>query len=482
MSHTAIAGVLRLEGVSASERLAAFSLASFANREHRAWPGTRLAAARAGLSRSQYLAARDSLVRRDLVVVEEAGGGRGHSPVIALHFAESGPWYEGSVNAELVESALNHSRTRGSARVLLATLAAVADETLTVSGLTTDELCAASGLADSTYRRARATLVLSDELALQAVGGGRANTNQWLIRDPRSVNPEPVAATAKRSTPHRSARALIAATRQLPPASEQLSLSTPAGHTTALDQADAEASTSVEDPPQSRTVSPSKGPRLRGVSHQNPPQNRTVSSSKGPGLSGVSHLNPGQNRTVPGQTPPETPPETPPPNARAGREPQNPRIRKDPPNPPEGGSLAGFVLIVEDYLTDRGRTRRRTVTVSLDEARSQLVCPTPMDRSDWQHIQTELKRTVGGSAFEIWLSALELVANTPSGTLLLGCRPAIRSWVDGRYGPLLSRTAGQLKRDARLATDRELQLLHALDANGADVLIDSMSPDHQEAV
>lgn len=106
MSHTAIAGVLRLEGVSASERLAAFSLASFANRDHRAWPGTRVAAARAGLSRSQYLAARDSLVRRDLLVVEEAGGGRGHSPVIALHFAESGPWYEGSVNAELVESAL----------------------------------------------------------------------------------------------------------------------------------------------------------------------------------------------------------------------------------------------------------------------------------------------------------------------------------------------------------------------------------------
>jgi hypothetical protein len=58
MSHAAIAAVLRLEGVSAGERLAAFSLASFANREHRAWPGTPVAAARAGLSRSQYLAAR----------------------------------------------------------------------------------------------------------------------------------------------------------------------------------------------------------------------------------------------------------------------------------------------------------------------------------------------------------------------------------------------------------------------------------------
>ena len=77
VSHAAIAAVLRLEDVSAGERLAAFSLASFANREHRAWPGTPVAAARAGLSRSQYLAARDGLARRGLVEVDEPGGGRG---------------------------------------------------------------------------------------------------------------------------------------------------------------------------------------------------------------------------------------------------------------------------------------------------------------------------------------------------------------------------------------------------------------------
>jgi hypothetical protein len=54
VSHVAIAAALALSDVSAGERMAAFSLASFANREHRAWPGTRVAAARAGLSRSQY--------------------------------------------------------------------------------------------------------------------------------------------------------------------------------------------------------------------------------------------------------------------------------------------------------------------------------------------------------------------------------------------------------------------------------------------
>jgi hypothetical protein len=54
MSHAAIAAALAFEDVSAGERLAAFALASFANREHRAWPGSLVAAARAGLSRSQY--------------------------------------------------------------------------------------------------------------------------------------------------------------------------------------------------------------------------------------------------------------------------------------------------------------------------------------------------------------------------------------------------------------------------------------------
>ena len=52
MSVTAIAAALAREGLSAGERLVAFSLASFADRENRAWPGAPAAAARAGLSRA----------------------------------------------------------------------------------------------------------------------------------------------------------------------------------------------------------------------------------------------------------------------------------------------------------------------------------------------------------------------------------------------------------------------------------------------
>ena len=49
MSYRAIAAALALEDLSVGQRLAAFSLASFANRQHRAWPSAGTAAARAGL-------------------------------------------------------------------------------------------------------------------------------------------------------------------------------------------------------------------------------------------------------------------------------------------------------------------------------------------------------------------------------------------------------------------------------------------------
>lgn len=135
MSRAAIAAVLALEDASIGERLAAFSLASFANREQHAWPGTRLAAARAGLSKSQYLAAREALCARGLIELELAGRGRGRPPVLALRFAVDGPWVEEPINAQLVEAVLSHSRSRGAARLLLATLAAIADERRGISGL-----------------------------------------------------------------------------------------------------------------------------------------------------------------------------------------------------------------------------------------------------------------------------------------------------------------------------------------------------------
>ena len=125
MSVPAIAAALAREDLSAGERLVAFSLASFADRENRAWPGAPAAAARAG---SRYLQARDQLVRRGLIVVEDAATGRGRASTLGLRFADEGPWSEREINAPLFEASLAFSRARGPARLLLASMAALANE------------------------------------------------------------------------------------------------------------------------------------------------------------------------------------------------------------------------------------------------------------------------------------------------------------------------------------------------------------------
>lgn len=433
MSHVAIAAALVLSDVSAGDRMAAFSLASFANREHRAWPGTRVAAARAGLSRSQYLAARDGLVRRGLVVVEHAGAGRGNSPVVAVTFAQAGPWFDGEINAPLFEAALSWTRTRGSARLLLAALAALANEQLTVSRLSTEELRAAAGMADSTYRRARAALLASGEVALD-VGGGRAKTNRWVLRDPRSGNPEPVPAPRRRVAPSRSARPLLATV-------------------TKPDAADCSE-------PEVAPAAVANGPGSSGVWGANPAETQTVSAGNDPGSSGVSARNPAQCRTVSRQTPLETPPQTPPLYVRAGREPQNPRTF--PPQPPDGGSSGGQVSIVEDYITDRGRRRRRTVVFELDVIRQQLRAASDGDLADWERIRSELRVLVGESTFEIWLAQLELAATDPGGRLVLAAPASTRSWVADRFVRAFDRAGVVVDRSVRLADERELQLLAAL--------------------
>ena len=138
MSHTAIAAVLARTDLSMGERLVALSLASFANREERAFPGNAAAAARAGLGRSRYLEAREQLVARGLVAIESAGRGRGQATTLIALFAQSGPWWDGEINARLLEQVLSRSPVRGPARLLLATLAALANESGVADELSTE--------------------------------------------------------------------------------------------------------------------------------------------------------------------------------------------------------------------------------------------------------------------------------------------------------------------------------------------------------
>ena len=83
-----------------------------------------------------------------------------------------------------VEAVLSYSRARGPERLLLATMAAVADEHGEVRELSTEQLCAAAGIADRTYRRARAALLAS----------GRARADQrdgWSRQHERMERPGP---------------------------------------------------------------------------------------------------------------------------------------------------------------------------------------------------------------------------------------------------------------------------------------------------
>jgi hypothetical protein len=333
VSRQSIAAALAREDLSAGERLVAFSLASFADRENRAWPGAPAAATRAGLRRSRYLEAREQLVRRGLVIVEEGATGRGRSSMLGLTFADEGPWYEGEINAELFEAVLGYSSARGPARVLLAAMAALADGEGFVEDLSTEQLCAAAGLADRTYRRARQALLASGELILLNGVGGRGNTNRWQIQGPRLLASESRRpSSGRRVPPPAGARPLVA------PLAELAADETPAGDVVADCGADelneCEAAVSVKGG-QDRTLSPVDRPVLTGVSDVKGGQDRTLSPVIRPVLTGVSDVEGGQDRTLfdagGAETPAQTPAQTPAPNSRARRNPRTPEPKEHPP-------------------------------------------------------------------------------------------------------------------------------------------------------
>jgi hypothetical protein len=210
VSHAAIAAVLARSDLASGERLVAFSLASFADRDNRAWPGTPAAAARAGLSRSRYLQTRDGLVRRGLLVVDGHAAGRRRASTIVLAFAVGGPWWEGEVNVELLETVLAYSSARGPARLLLAAMAAVCDELGEVRDLSAEQLSAAAGIADRSYRRARQELLATGAIVLVSGVGGRGNTNVWTVMDPPRREAGPVRDPPRPGAPPPGARPLIA--------------------------------------------------------------------------------------------------------------------------------------------------------------------------------------------------------------------------------------------------------------------------------
>jgi hypothetical protein len=440
MGREAIAAVLAREELSCGERLVAFSLASFADRKNRARPGTPAAAGRAGLARSRFLEARDRLVRRGLVVVEEAASGRGRASTLWLPFAETGPWSDGEINAELFETVLGYSHSRGPARLLLAVMAALADKQGVVEGVTTERLCAAAGVADRTYRRARASLLAAGEVVLRAGSGGRGNTNCWEIPNPRSrpgaTPPSPV----RRVPPPPGARPLMA---------------------TVGVSVDREGQDSEAVP--AELVASARGHADGGIKDG---QDRTLPGQNRPVLTGVSAAKGGRDRTVSGETPAKTPAKSPAPSARTGKEPQNPRTN-DPPNPPEGGSDADRVLVEETYVTGHGRTRRRPVAVDLGAVRERLRAAGEADHAAWAQVRAVLLDTVGESTYEIWLAPLELIAVGAGETLLVSAPPETVGWVARRFSRILDIAAERGGRRLRFADELERRAAQTLSAIAA---------------
>ena len=308
--------------------------------------------------------------------------------------------------------------------MLLATLAALANDEREILGLTTEEIRSAAGLSDRTYRRARASLLASGELVAESCVGGRGNTNRWRLADPRDLG-TPLPAR-QRVAPARNARPLLAA-----------------------------ANPAVQDAAKPRSGSdcfrrkPRSGSDRFGAKPRSEPDGfRAKPRSESDGFS----RNPGRK---PGTA------ETPAPNARAGREPGNQK-NNYPPNPPDGGSRTESVTIVEDYLSDRGRKRQRTVVVELDAIREQLRAASDGDLADWERIRSELRVLVGESMFEIWLAQLELAATDPGGRLVLAAPASTRSWVADRFARAFDHAGVAVGRNVRLADERELRLLDAL--------------------
>ena len=296
MSRDAIAAALARDDLPSGERLVVFSLASFAGADNRAWPGAPAAAARAGLSRLRYLYDRDRLVRRGLVIVERAASGRGRASTVALPFVAEGPWWEGEINAQLFEAVLSRCPARGPARLVLAAMAALADESGVVRDLSGVELCSAAGVDDHTYRRARKELLKSSELILVHRACGRGNTNVWEVRPPGSV----AAATRGGRPPRRVA----------PPAGARPLLAAVPGSTADEINADGGALTNSlgrGDGGGGRIAGAENRPALTGVSEPNGGQDRTASEQNCPVVPEFSGAKCGQDRTLFDRHPAENP-------------------------------------------------------------------------------------------------------------------------------------------------------------------------------
>ena len=233
MSREAIAAALARTDLSSGERLVAFSLASFADRENLARPGTPAAAGRAGLERSGFLEARDRLVRRGLVVVEVAASGRGKASTLALPFAAGGPVVGRATSMRSCSRRCSATAGLRGPRGCWSRRWRRSPTSAASSTGSRPRTCARRrGSRTGRIGGCSGPLLASGELVLHSSAGGRGNTNRWEVPDPRCRR--------RRAAPGRgggvwrrppSARPLVATVAR--PVDEQLPIALPGSSPTA---------------------------------------------------------------------------------------------------------------------------------------------------------------------------------------------------------------------------------------------------------
>ena len=122
-------------------------------------------------------------------------------------------------------------------------------------------------------------------------------------------------------------------------------------------------------------------------------------------------------------------------------------------------------MITEPYITEHGRRRERTATVSVDAIGDELRKPVLDELTSWGQARSRLEQAVGEEMFAIWLAELEPVASTRDGVLLLDAPSVLRDWIGQPLGELLDHAGRDAGQQVRLATSRELELLAALSSS-----------------
>ena len=119
------------------------------------------------------------------------------------------------------------------------------------------------------------------------------------------------------------------------------------------------------------------------------------------------------------------------------------------------------MIIEEDFVSDRGRRRRRSVRIDLDEVRRGLEVPRAEHLSVWRQIRDQLQRRVGEDMFAIWLEPVELIAVDRDERLVIAAPAPTAEWTSKRFRRLIAAAASEVGHGFPFANEAERHAIAA---------------------